>query len=184
MILASSIFLKEKLSKIKIACVVLALLGMVLVSGVLKMTNTSPTNLKGVLFSVIAAVLYACVIILNKCIKDISAYDMTIVQLGLAAILLFPYSLLQGDFSKSTFSSFAILLLLFLGLIHTGLCYSIYFNCTKYLKTQTIAIYSYMDPIVAVILSTLFLGEKMTFSTLLGAALILGSTLISEFSET
>jgi drug/metabolite transporter (DMT)-like permease len=49
-----------------------------------------------------------------------------------------------------------------------------------YLKAQTVAILTYIDPIVAVFLSALFLQEPLAVSTIIGAVLILGSTLISE----
>ena len=48
------------------------------------------------------------------------------------------------------------------------------------LKAQTIAIYSYLDPLVAVIASSLILKEKVTVMTAVGGLLILGSTLFSE----
>lgn len=183
MIVASTFLFKEHLSKIKMFCVAFALLGMVLVSGILQSSSYSPDNFKGVLFAVGAAVIYASVIILNKFIKNISAYDRTIVQLGMAAIVSLPYAIAMGDFKRAHFSFLSIVLLIILGLFHTGIGYSLYFSCVQRLKTQTVAIYSYMDPIVAVFLSSLLLGEKMSFLSMIGAVLILGSTFVSEFSE-
>jgi len=48
------------------------------------------------------------------------------------------------------------------------------------LKAHTIALYSYLDPIVAIVLSALFLQENMSISGIVGAILILGATMISE----
>ncbi|MDP0488682.1 MAG: DMT family transporter, partial [Fusobacterium sp. JB020] len=73
--------------------------------------------------------------------------------------------------------------LLFLGIIHTGLAYTIYFSAIKNLKGQTLAILSYIDPIFAVLISTLFLKESLGIFQIIGAVLILGSTFISEIND-
>jgi drug/metabolite transporter (DMT)-like permease len=52
------------------------------------------------------------------------------------------------------------------------------------LSAQTVAIFSYIDPVVAILLSALFLQEPMTVWGWVGAVLILGSTLVSELSAT
>ena len=48
------------------------------------------------------------------------------------------------------------------------------------LSAQTAALFSYIDPIVAILLSALLLKEPLGWSGVLGAALVLGSTLASE----
>ena len=50
------------------------------------------------------------------------------------------------------------------------------------LKAQTVAIFSYIDPVIAIILSALLLKEKMGIFGMIGAVLILGSTLFSELN--
>jgi len=74
-------------------------------------------------------------------------------------------------------------LLLFVGVVHTGIAYTLYFGSLKELKAQTAAILSYIDPIVAIILSALLLREHMGVGGIVGAVLILGSALISELPE-
>ena len=51
------------------------------------------------------------------------------------------------------------------------------------LKSQTLAILSYIDPVVAVILSALILGEELGLFGLTGAVLILGAAVVSELPE-
>ena len=48
------------------------------------------------------------------------------------------------------------------------------------LKAQTIALFSYIDPIVAIILSAIVLKEPMTFYSGIGAVLVLGATIVNE----
>ncbi|MBQ7085278.1 MAG: EamA family transporter [Anaerotignum sp.] len=184
-ILASPILLKEKLTAKKVVCVAVALIGMVFVSGVLQTGIPALSEAKGILYGLGAACFYATVVLMNKKITDISAYDKTIMQLGMGAIVLSPYVMLTQDFGAATVSMTPSLwaLLLFVGLVHTGVAYALYFDSMKDLKAQTLAIFSYIDPIVAIILSALLLKESMGLYGVIGAVLVLGSTFISELPE-
>ena len=75
-----------------------------------------------------------------------------------------------------------VVLLLAVGIIHTGIAYLLYFSAILKLKGQTIAIFSYIDPISAIVMSSVFLGERMTLIQVLGGILILGTTFINELS--
>ena len=184
-ILASPFLLKEKLTVKKAVCVAVALLGMVFVSGVLDTGIPALSEAKGILYGLGAALFYATVVLMNKKITDINAYDKTIMQLGMGAIVLSPYVMLTQDFGTATLSMTPPLwaLLLFVGLVHTGVAYALYFDAMKDLKAQTIAIFSYIDPIVAILLSALLLKESMGLYGVIGAILVLGSTFISEMPE-
>ena len=180
-IVASPILLKEKLTLKQIVCVLVALIGMVFVSGVLEI-SISIAEARGIIFGIGAAILYASVIMLNKAIKDITAYDKTIVQLATAAIVLMPYCALTIDFGTLHADTMAIVMLLVVGILHTGIAYAMYFGAIKELKTQTAAILSYIDPVVAVLLSAILLKESLGIAGIIGAVLVLGSTLVSSVS--
>lgn len=184
-ILASPFLLKEKLTVKKAICAAVALLGMVFVSGVLQTGIPALSEAKGILYGLGAACFYASVVLMNKKITEINAYDKTIMQLGMGAIVLTPYVMLTQDFGTATLSMTPSLwvLLLFVGLVHTGVAYALYFDSMKDLKAQTLAIFSYIDPIVAIILSALLLKESMGLYGVIGAVLVLGSTFISEMPE-
>lgn len=182
-ILASPLVLSEKLSARKILCVIIALFGMVLVSGIFKTEFNGVSELYGVFFGLGAAVLYASVIILNKKLVEIPANEKTIMQLLSAAIVVLPYTLFAENISEIIFTPFALTLLLIVGIIHTGLSYHLYFNSFKDLKAQTVALLSYIDPAVAILASALVLREKIGVFEIFGAVLILGSTLVSELFD-
>ena len=182
-ILASPLLLKEKLTLRKGLCVVVALGGMVLVSGFAETGINGIGEMKGVLFGLAAAVFYASVVLLNKGIRDISAYDKTIMQLGIAAVVLLPYTLLTENWSTLSFDTNTVVMLLIMGIVHTGFAYAMYFGTTRVLSAQTLALFSYIDPIVAVLLSALVLKESMSVLSLVGAVAVLGSTIVSELPE-
>ena len=179
-VLASPLVLKEKLTGKRLFCVCVALVGMVLVSGVLQAGFSGLSELKGIALGLGAAVLYASVILLNKKLGEISAYDKTIVQLATAAVVLLPYTLLTEDFSALTIDALELALLLVAGIVHTGAAYALYFGSMKDLPAQTVALYSYIDPILAVVLSAVLLREPMTIGGAVGAAMILGAAFFSE----
>ena len=178
-ILASPLVVGERLTAKKMICVLAALLGMVFVSGVLESGGGS-SDLKGVLLGLGAAVLYASVVLMNKQLGDVPAYDRTIVQLGSSAAVLLPYVLLTEDIGALTFTPGTIGLLLVVGIVHTGIAYALYFGSLMQLKAQTAAILSYIDPVVAVLLSALVLREHMSLLSGLGAILVLGAAVVSE----
>ena len=182
LVLLSPALLGERLTKKKVACVLVALLGMVLVSGVLEAGFTGGSEIKGVLFGLGAALLYASVILINKRLHGIGAYDKTIMQLGLAAAMLLPYTLLTGEFSMHMDASSAVMMAL-VGVVHTGFAYCMYFGSIGGLRAQTVALLSYIDPVVAIVLSALLLGESMTVAGVIGAVLVLGATIVSELPE-
>ena len=177
--LASPLVVGERLTAKKMICVLAALLGMVFVSGVLEAGGGS-SDLKGVLLGLGAAVLYASVVLMNKQLGDVPAYDRTIVQLGSSAAVLLPYVLLTEDIGALTFTPGTIGLLLVVGVVHTGMAYAMYFGSLMQLKAQTAAILSYIDPVVAVLLSALVLREHMSLLSGLGAILVLGAAVVSE----
>ena len=179
-ILASPVVLKEKLTRKKMLCTFTALIGMVLVSGIAETGFSGMAELKGILFGLGAAVLYASVILMNKKMPGVPSYDKTIFQLGLASIALLPYVLLTENWSAVSLTPTALILLLIAGIIHTGIAYWLYFGSMDNLPSHTVALLSYIDPILAIFLSVLLLHEPMSLSAGIGAVMILGATYISE----
>lgn len=183
-IIASPFVLGEKLTLRKTLCVAAALAGMVLVSGVIQnyvsVGNIEDLSLTGVILGIGAGALYATIILMNKKLKDISSYDTTVVQLAAASIILVPYCLLTVDVRLLAVTPVSVVLLCIVGIVHTGIAYVLYFGSIKELPAQTVAIFSYIDPILAILLSALLLKENMDMLSILGALLILGSTFVSE----
>lgn len=181
-IAASPVLFKERLTLRKGICVGVALVGMVFVSGVLETGISGSGELVGILFGVGAAVLYASVVLMNKTLTEVPGFERTIVQLGAAALSLLPYVLVTEWGTDMHWSGPVLPLVLVLGIVHTGIAYVLYFGAIKELPAQTSALLSYIDPVSAIILSAVFLREGLTVGGLVGAVLVLGSTLLSEIS--
>ena len=180
---ASPILFHERLTKKQVICFVMSTLGLVLIIGVGGGGSGNGTDLLGILFGLLAAVFYATVILLNKFIKDVEGIQRTLLQFIAAIVILIPYVALTGGLRLSALSGVGIVCLLTVGFIHTGVTYCMYFTGLKDLSGQEASILSYIDPLTAVIVSTLFLGESISVLQLLGGALILGFTIWNEIGQ-
>lgn len=179
-ILLSPLVFREKLTLKKLLCALASILGMVFISGILSGNGFHAQDLKGILLGLGAAALYSAVVILNKKVVVEDFYEKTIIQLAAAAVILLPYVLLTEDISQISLTGSSIGLVLLLGILHTGIGYALYFGSMKNLKAQSIAVMSYIDPVFALLLSAALLHEKLSLFGMIGAALIIGSALVSE----
>lgn len=179
-IIAAPFILKEKITAHKAACAIAAVIGMVLVSGVLE-GQAGAFSPVGVGLGLTAAVFYAVIVLCNKRVKNISSYDTTFIQLFAVTFLLLPYVLLTEDFALfGTLEPLGLVMLLSVGAVHTGIAYAMYFSSLQKIKAQTAALFSYLDPVIALFLSIFVLKEGMTVPGLIGAVIVLGAMLLSE----
>ena len=169
----SPVVLKERLTGRKVLIILAALVGMVLVTG-FEPGGEDPA--KGIGLGLLAASLYAGVVLASRKLKNIGTYDITIMELGISALVLLPYNALTLDLSGISLSWTIVGLLAVVGIVHTGLAYWLYFGSLKEISAQSAALLSYIDPITAIVLSALVLGESMTPAGILGAAIVLGAT--------
>ena len=176
-IMLSPLIFKEKLTLRKLLCVAAAVIGMCFVSGA---SVSSMSGAKGILLALGGAVLYASVVILNKKMPDIDTYEKTIIELAAAALVLLPYLIPTGGLSFAGITVKAALLLLTMGLVHTGIAYAMYYGSLNNIKAQTASMFSYLDPVVTLITSAVFFHEPMTALSIAGTVLILGSAVMSE----
>lgn len=179
MIIVSPFILKEKMTVLKGASSLVAVIGAVLISGVFSGTVKS---VKGILFGLAAAVLYASVVLMNKFIKGLSSVESTFIQMVSAAVVMLLYVALTEDVASLQFDTKSVVLTLVISIFHTGLLYMLYFSSVMKIPTQTTAVFSYIDPVTAIILSATLLHETITPIQIVGTVLILGATLFNEIA--
>ena len=174
------ILFHEKLTAKQTVCFVMSTVGLVLITGIGDLTGAR--DLLGILFGLGAAVFYATVVLLNKFIKKVEGIHRTFLQFLAAIVILIPYVAVTGGMTLGNLNGVGWINLLIVGLIHTGVTYCMYFSSLKELPGQKAAILSYIDPLVAVLISVTILGETMTLWQAVGGGLILGFTLWNECS--
>ena len=176
---ACPILFKEKMTAKQWICFAMSTVGIALITGVGDMSAGS-NHLLGIGFGLLAACFYATVILLNKFIKGVDGIHRTFLQFLSAIIVLIPYVGFTSGVNITSLNVKGVVCLLIVGLVHTGVTYCLYFSSLKELSGQKAAILSYIDPLVAVIVSVFILGEDMTVLQIIGGILILGFTLWNE----
>ena len=173
---------RERLTPKQLVCFAMSTLGIILITG-LSGAGSSGTDLIGIGFGLGAAVLYASVVLINKFIKGVEGIHRTFLQFVAALVVLLPYVAFAGGFHLASLDSTGWICLLIVGFIHTGVAYCMYFPSLKELPGQKAAILSYIDPLVAVLVSVFLLEESLTLPQAVGGLLILGFTLWNEIGR-
>lgn len=182
LILVSPFLFREKMNLRKWLCCGAAFIGIILVSGITQAGFSLQADSKGIAFGLTAALFYACVVALNKKMQGLSPLSRTLLQLAISSVVLLPYTLLAEDLSAVVaMEPLGLTLLTVAGVVHTGIAYALYFDAVGTLSAHTSAPLSYIDPILAVILSAVFLQEQMGIEVIVGGALILGAAAVSEW---
>ncbi len=176
-VVVAPVLLKEPMDKRKLPCVAAALAGIVLISGVLR---GETADIVGVLLGLAAALGFVGVVICNRKISGLPAMDKAVIQLFVSALTILPYVLLRFHAEDYVLDSRSILIIVILGVVHTGFAYCLYFSGMKTLPVQTVAILGYLEPVVSVLCSVFFLHEALPPEGWAGAVVIIATALISE----
>src|SRR5436305_3672333 len=99
-------------------------------------------------------------------------------QMICGGILLLFAGIVTGElrhFYLSTISMKSLCSFVYLVIIGAVIGYTAYIWLLRHCEPAKVATYAYVNPIVAVLLGTLFAGETVTMRTLIAAALIIGS---------
>lgn len=183
-ILGAAAVLKEKLTPLKLICALVAFVGIVLVafgSDAGGESAEGKNHLLGILLGLGAAALYAGDILINKIVDGVTAQERTLVQLATAGVVCIPYTLLAENPGEIRFTAASVVMLIIMGIVHTGIAYTLYFGSMKQLRAQTVALLSYIDPVASVILAVLLIPNSvLTLMGWIGAVLVLGAAVVSE----
>lgn len=175
------ILFKEKMSTKNLICFLFSTVGIVFVSGVIG-GRADGNHLVGFLFGLGAAILYATVILLNKKVKEVEGINRTCYQFLFAIVVLIPYVLLTSGINLVSLDKTSWINLIIVGVVHTGITYCLYFISLKDLSGQEVGILSYIDPMVAIMISIFVLHEAMNVFQIIGALLILVFAIINEIN--
>ncbi len=171
------ILFRERFTVRQIVCFAVSTVGIVLLTGI---EAVEMRELIGIAFGLGAACLYAAVVLINKGVGAGDAIAKTAIQFAAAIVVLSPYVLFTDGIRLGAMTAVGWSCLLSVGLLHTGVTYCVYFASLRGLPGQEAAILSYIDPLVAVLLSVFVLGERITAAQIVGGVLILGCSILYE----
>ncbi|MBN1778086.1 MAG: EamA family transporter [Clostridiales bacterium] len=176
---AAPLILKERILKSQIAVILASFTGLFLIVGY---NFLQGYGMAGILLSALSGMIYAAIVLLNRGIKQrIDSRTATFVQILTAMLVLLPFVLLNGNLEQMVRMDLkAITLTVLLGVLHTGVAYTLFFSVCEQMKSVEIATYSYFEPLCGIMFGVTFLGECLSAVQIAGGVLILGSTYIGE----
>ena len=181
-LLVSPLFFGERFTLLKGVVVAVAFLGLALISGIMQNGISDPSEFLGIGEGILAAVFYTGMIILNKFLRGIGSYERTIVQLAVGTVVVLIYCPFSVDIGSLSFDTTSIILAVIMGVVQTGIAFTLYFGTLRYMDAGTAAIFGYVEPVISLFLSAVILGEVLGPVGWIGAVLILGSTLVYQMN--
>lgn len=138
-------------------------------------------NPAGLALGGMAAIMYAAMVVFSKRASDVGGVEAATIQIVASFAAVAVYSVATGQLpAASALVSADLPAVLTLGLVNTGLGCYLYFSAMGDLPVQRVAVFGYLEPLSAVVLSALVLGEAMGPVRILGAALIIGGAASCE----
>lgn len=99
-------------------------------------------------------------------------------QMVFSGIMLLTAATLHGDWAQLSFTPRTLGALAYLSVAGSLVAYSAYIYAIQHLRLSLVSIYAYINPIIAVALGTVLLGEPLSPRILLAALLVLAGTWI------
>jgi drug/metabolite transporter (DMT)-like permease len=170
-----SVWLKEPIGRQRVASVFAAMLGLILAAGVLEHTFLSGVNgtlrtgyWLGVGACLIGGLCTALVTVIARRLRHVPAGILAWWQCAAGALLLWVWPMARGwpDWGLSWGW------LAGLGLIHTGLAYTLMYAGMARLNTGRIAVFQFVYPAVAIMIDWLLLDQRLSGMQLSGIALM------------
>lgn len=166
---------KERMTWNKILGILVVIGGVLLLNG----TATGSLDVIGIGCGLGAAALYAVMVTFSKKASSIKGLENTCIQMLSGLVAVFAVLLLKGE-AAVTLPLHSVPAMLELGIFGTGAACLLYFSGIGDMKAQTVAVLGYLEPLGAVVLSALILGEAMTSLQLVGAACVIGGACLAQ----
>ena len=175
-------FFKDKISLSVIIATVLAILGVYLLSSG---EGEGVTSLKGLFMVLSTVVTYAIYIVgVNKsCIQHMDGLKMTFYMLFCCTIIFGANILLKGQGLDMMPNANAVVYIFLLSLIPTLVSDLTLILAIQHVGSTTAAIMGCMEPLTAVSMGVLFLGERFGLGQVLGVAIVLVAVFIVILSS-
>ena len=171
--LMSALFFKEKLTKVKIIALILAIIGCALVSGIAGgIGGTTPLGIALGLGSGIGYALYSIFgrFALNK---GYSPFMVTAMTFTFACVGVLPFIDITGLATRLVTEPKYIALALLMGLIGSCTPFALYTLGLRYMEASKAAILATLEPIVTALVGTFFYKEPLDFFTIVGIIMVL-----------
>lgn len=151
----------------------LAMAGIVVILAPHGLAVASRRETIGAILAFCSALTYATLLLRSKKIlRDISSAGLMFIEYSVASVVLLPFvaaAYVRGDVPSNP-AAYAALVTL--GVVHTAFSGFIFLSGLRRVRTDHAAILTYVEPVSAVALAALFLGESLEWTTAVGGVLV------------
>lgn len=105
--------------------------------------------------------------------EDFHPMAITVAQMGSGAVLLLTLSAVRGEALVGPVSTRALLALAYLVVFGSSVAFATYFYLLRHWEATRVATSTYVNPVVALVLGVVFLGETVTWGMVAGTAVVL-----------
>lgn len=181
-LIVAALFGRETMSAHKIAGVALAFTGVAIVFGPSAFSETSSATLRGDIFmllGVLCAALYS--VFSRQSLQSHGPLFVTALAMMFGAGALFVLTTVTGGTPEiPILDTNGWLILIFLGTFGSAIQFALFTWALRWLPPSTTVLYIALNPITAMLLGALLIGETVTMSLIAGLALVLIAILISS----
>lgn len=177
-VMFANLFLGEKIPSYKLWWIGLAFAGVVLIVNPSESATNQSDIIVGVGLALGAAILYAIATLITKQLKHIKPHLIATIQVSLGVFLLLPLV----DFSIVPIVGNHWYWLFALGLIHTCFMYILLYSSFQKVSTSTLAVLSYIYPVVAILIDYVVYDQNLSSIQLLGVFIILAAGLANNMN--
>lgn len=174
-VMLGAIVFRDRITSSKIAWIALAFVGFLFVTDLSNLLS-SPGYGLGVLYALLAAVLYAFATIIAKWLKGIRPHIIALIQVSVGIPLLLPFV----DFGSVPQAASGWAWLVGIGVIHTCLQYILMYSSYQKLETPVIAVLSFVYPAMAIVVDMAVYGTFITPGQATGIGLIVFASLATS----
>lgn len=138
--------------------------------------NPAETSTAGLIWGVVSGLLYAAIIVGNRyLVCGVDGFDACWWQYLAAFSLLLP--LVAADLQGVTAHDWGLLAVM--GLVSTALAFTLFVLALKWVRSGEAAVISAMEPVYAIVMAWLFLGQSPGLKMVAGGVLIVGAVVWS-----
>lgn len=166
---------RERMTAAKVAGVLLAFLGILVAFGAAAMGSGSATYFYGdslMLVGVLCAAVYS--VLSRPTLMRHGPLFVTALAMGVAVVALAPVvAIRSGGIMLPTFTWKGWLAVVFLGTVAGTMQFSLFMWALRWLPPTTTVLYLTLNPIAAMVLGVILLGENLTLELMAGMVLVL-----------
>jgi drug/metabolite transporter (DMT)-like permease len=171
-------FFKEKITGSRMLWLAIAFLGVLLIINPAAQSVVGNDYFKGCILALIAACLYSVATLATKSIKVASPYVIALTQMLIGSLILWPFV----QFSILPQTSLQYSSIVILGIVHSAFMYILLYSSYQKLSTSSIAILSYIYPLVAVAIDFIVFDKTLSILQIMGGIMVLGAGLCNKLS--